>query len=135
MSSNIRSTRRRLLQAMTAIAAAPLLGVAVKTAVAAAAEKSVKKTKTIKLVAQRFRYTPNEINLLAGQEYVLEISSLDFIHGFNLPDLKKRADLIPGMITKVTVKFDKPGTYDFLCDNFCGDNHEEMNGKFLVKAA
>jgi cytochrome c oxidase subunit II len=119
--------RRRWLQAAIAIAAAPLLG-------AAAGSKAKSKPTVIKIVAERFHYTPNEINLKVGRDYVLEISSLDFIHGFNLPDLKKRTNLIPGMITKIEVKFDKPGTYDFLCDNFCGDGHEEMSGKFLVKA-
>ncbi len=119
--------RRRWMQAAgataIAIAAAPLVG-------AAAAAKP----KVVKIVAQRFHYTPNEIALKAGQEYVLEFTALDFTHGFNLPDLKKRADLVPGMVTKVTVKFDKPGKYDFLCDNFCGDGHEEMNGRFVVTA-
>jgi cytochrome c oxidase subunit 2 len=30
------------------------------------------------------------------------------------------------------VKFDQPGEYAFLCDNFCGDDHEEMAAKFVV---
>jgi cytochrome c oxidase subunit II len=121
------SNRRGWLQAAIAMATVPLLG-------AAAKGKPAGKPTIIKIVAERFHYTPNEINVIAGRDYVLEISSLDFIHGFNLPDLKKRTNLIPGLVTKVEVKFDKPGTYDFLCDNFCGDGHEEMNGKFLVKA-
>ncbi len=120
--------RRRWLEAIAAIAAAPLFGVAAKAVTAQ------KKLQTIKLVAERFHYTPNIIKLKAAHEYVLEISSKDFIHGFNLPDLKKRADLVPGMVTRVSVRFDKPGTYDFLCDNFCGDGHEEMSGKFIVSA-
>ena len=109
------------MQLAVAMSAAPLLG-------AAAADKP----RVIKIVAQRFRYTPNEITLQAGREYVVEFTALDFVHGFNLPDLKKRADLMPGMVTKVSIKFDKPGKYDFLCDNFCGDGHEEMNGRFVV---
>ena len=68
----------------------------------------------------------------ARREYVVEFTSLDFVHGFNLPDLKLRRDLMPGMVTQVSLKFDKPGKYDFLCDNFCGDGHEEMSGRFLV---
>ncbi len=127
--------RRRCMQALgltaVAIAAAPLVGAAAEVANSVA--KSVK-PKVVKIVAQRFRYTPSEIPLKAGQEYVLEFTALDFTHGFNLPDLKKRADLIPGMVTKVAVRFDKPGKYDFLCDNFCGDGHEEMNGRFVVTA-
>jgi len=29
----------------------------------------------------------------------------------------------------------KPGTIDFLCDNFCGDGHERMQGRFVVTGA
>ena len=87
---------------------------------------------TIKIVAQKFKYTPNEINVKKGQATILEFTSLDFIHGFSLPDLKIRADLVPGRVTKVELKFDREGVYEFLCDNFCGDGHEEMGGKISV---
>lgn len=89
---------------------------------------------SIKITAQKFKYTPNQIVLKKGQATVLEITSVDFIHGFNLPDLKIRADLIPGRVTKVELKIDKEGVYEFLCDNFCGDGHEEMSGKITVTA-
>jgi cytochrome c oxidase subunit II len=90
--------------------------------------------RTVKLEAHRFEYKPNRILLKKGEPVVLEITSLDFVHGFNVPDLKIRADLPPGKITKVRVVFDKAGEYDFLCDNFCGSGHEEMGGKIIVSA-
>jgi cytochrome c oxidase subunit 2 len=89
--------------------------------------------RVVKIVVQRFVYTPAEIVLRTGQPVVLEFESLDFIHGFNIPDLKIRADLPPGQITRVRLTPPKPGVYDFLCDNFCGAGHEQMNGKIVVK--
>ena len=88
----------------------------------------------VKIVAQKFKYTPNKIVLKKGQASVLEFTALDFVHGFHLPDLKIRSDLIPGRVTRIELKIDKEGTYEFLCDNFCGDGHEEMVGKIVVKA-
>ena len=88
----------------------------------------------VKIVAQKFKYTPNEIVLKKGQASVLEFTALDFVHGFHLPDLKIRSDLMPGRVTRIELKIDKEGTYEFLCDNFCGDGHEEMVGKIVVKA-
>src|SRR5258706_377492 len=82
----------------------------------------------------RFEYKPNRIPLKRGEPVVLEITSLDFVHGFNVPDLKIRADLPPGQITKVRLVFDRAGEYDFLCDNFCGSGQEEMGGKIIVSA-
>lgn len=95
--------------------------------------KNIKKERVIKIVAQRFTYTPKEIILKKGEPVRLAFTSLDFIHGFNVPDLHIRADLPPGKITTVHLTPDKAGTYDFICDNFCGAGHEDMGGRIIVK--
>jgi len=88
---------------------------------------------TIPVVARRFAYSPNEIVLKRGQPVVLEFTAIDFRHGFNIPGLKLRADLPPDQVTRVRLTPDKLGTFEFLCDNFCGDDHEEMGGRIIVK--
>lgn len=88
----------------------------------------------VKIVAQRFHYTPAQFRVQAGRPVVLEFTSIDFVHGFNLPAMKVRADLPPGMVTRVRFTPTEPGTYDFVCDNFCGDGHEEMHGSMVVHA-
>jgi cytochrome c oxidase subunit 2 len=91
------------------------------------------KERIVKIVAKRFSYSPNEIVLKKGQPVVLEFTSLDFVHGFKIPDLNIRVDLPPGKVTKVHITPEKSGVYDFLCDNFCGSGHEEMSGRIIVK--
>ena len=103
------------------------------TLLARAGTNSANDEQTIKIVARRFSYTPSEIMLKKGQPAVLEFTSIDFVHGFRIPDLNIRADLPPGKLTRVRIKPDKPGVYDFLCDNFCGSKHEEMSGRIVVK--
>ena len=98
------------------------------------ARSSDEPARVVKITAQRFKYTPNEIMLKPGEAVQLEITSLDFVHGLSIPDLKMRADLPPGRVTTVQVQFASAGVYDFLCDNFCGEKHEEMSGKFVVTA-
>ena len=102
--------------------------------IAKSSAKAVAKERVIKIQAKKFMYTPNKIILKKGQPVVLEFTSVDFIHGFNIPDMKIRADLPPGKITQVRLTPDTAGEYDFLCDNFCGSGHEEMSGKITVKA-
>jgi len=97
-----------------------------------AAPKSGKE-RVVKIVAKRFAYTPSEIVLKTGVPARLEFTSLDFVHGFKVPDLDIRVDLPPGRVTIVKLTPLKAGTYDFLCDNFCGSGHEEMGGKIIVK--
>jgi len=109
-------------------------GAVVGTAISAQeARQSHGQETVVKIVAQRFVYTPNEIVLQKGQPAILEFSSLDFMHGFSIPDLKIRADLPPGQVTRVALTPEKSGVYDFLCDNFCGAGHEQMNGRIIVK--
>ncbi len=87
----------------------------------------------IQITARRFAFTPDEIPLKAGESVVLLVQALDFPHGFNLPDLKLRVDLVPGKIVRVPLQAPSTaGTLDFLCDNFCGDGHETMHGRFRV---
>jgi cytochrome c oxidase subunit II len=120
------ATRRDWIVRTMAAGAMPLLGVLGRHALAQAPAPQV-----VKLVAQRFHYTPSEFRVRPG-EVILEITSLDFVHGFNMPDLKLRSDLPPGRVTQLRFTVDKPGEYDFLCDNFCGDKHEEMGGRMIV---
>jgi cytochrome c oxidase subunit 2 len=86
----------------------------------------------IAIEARKFSYTPNRIALKAGESAVLVFTAIDFVHGFNVPDLHVRADLLPGQQVRVPLRFATAGDYDFLCDNFCGSGHEGMNGKFVV---
>ena len=54
--------------------------------------------------------------------------------GFNIPALKLRTDIVPGQIARLRLTPAQVGSYDFLCDNFCGDGHEDMNGRLIVVA-
>ena len=94
--------------------------------------KDTGKEQVVQITAQRFKFTPNEIVVKKGRPVLLEISSLDFVHGFNVPALKLRADLPPGVVTKVRFTPERAGEYPFVCDNFCGEGHEEMHGRIVV---
>lgn len=116
-----------------AVVSSFLVIVAVFTLTAAHGQVDTNNERVVKVVAQRFHYTPDEIVLKAGEPTRLEFTSLDFVHGFNIPDLKIRANLPPGQVTVIHLTPLKAGVYDFLCDNFCGSGHEEMNGRIVVK--
>lgn len=120
------ASRRRILRAVVAAASATL--------VRASVAQDAAEPRVIELTARRFTYTPNEIALQAGERVVIAIRSIDFVHGMNLPDLHMRLDLVPGRITKLELHPKTPGVIDFVCDNFCGDGHEEMHGRFVVSA-
>ena len=122
-------SRRRLFSG-----AATGLGALLWATADAATRPTGKKERVIKVQAKKFVYTPNRIVLKQGESVVLEFTALDFMHGFKIPDWNIRADLMPGQVTRVSLKPDNAGEFDFLCDNFCGTGHEEMSGKIIVTA-
>ncbi|MEG0881857.1 MAG: cupredoxin domain-containing protein [Janthinobacterium sp.] len=111
-------------------------GIGALLTVAAIDAQGVKKVdlkeRIIAIQAKKFVYTPNEITLKKDEPVVLAFTAIDFIHGFFIPDMSIRADLLPGKVTEVRLKPTQAGEYAFLCDNFCGSGHEEMNGKIIV---
>jgi len=118
-------SRRVVLRAALAGAAA---------AVVRAGSAQPGEPRVIEMVARRFVYEPNEIELKAGVRVIIAIKSLDFVHGMNIPDLHQRLDLVPGKITRLELQPQAPGEIEFVCDNFCGDGHETMHGRFVVRA-
>lgn len=124
----MQTSRRRFL------VAAPLaLGSALVLA-GTAHRKAARPERVIQIEARKFRYAPNLIELKVGEPVVLEVTALDFTHGFSIPDWKMRADLVIGKPVRIRVKPEQAGKITFLCDNFCGSGHEEMNGSFIVTA-
>lgn len=88
--------------------------------------------RTIRVVAKRFDFTPGEIHLKKDIPVVLELTSLDVVMGFNVPDLGLRADIVPGIPSRVRFTPDKAGEFPFHCDIFCGSGHEDMTGVIAV---
>ena len=86
----------------------------------------------IRITAKKFEYEPNQITLKKGEPVTLELVSLDRVHGFNLPELGIRADIIPGQSTKVHLLPQATGSFTFRCDIFCGSGHEDMAGQIIV---
>ena len=88
--------------------------------------------KTVRISAATFEFKPSEIILKKDVPVTFELTSQDRRHGFNLPDFHIRADVQPGTVEKLRFVPRKVGTFAFLCDVFCGDQHEEMSGTIRV---
>ena len=116
---------RRLLLAGFA---ATLVAVAARAATQAGAPR------VIAVVARKFVFIPNEIAVRQGESVVLEFTAPEVVMGFFAPELGLRALIVPGEVARVPFTADKAGRFDFLCDVFCGDGHEGMNGHLVVSA-
>jgi len=124
--------RRSVLAWLLAVTALPSLESSTR-AQAGAAASGAQEPRVIDIVARRFRYEPSHIVLRRGEAVTLRFQSLDFLHGFSVPDWHLRADLPPGLVTEVHIQPQQAGTVAFLCDNFCGEGHEGMSGEFVIE--
>ena len=89
--------------------------------------------RVVPIKVKRFEYVPQEVTLKKGVPVILELKSLDVPHGFNLPDLGVRADVLPGQTARVHIVPKQTGRFVFHCDIFCGTGHEDLEGAIVVK--
>ena len=86
----------------------------------------------IELTARKFEFGSAEIRVKRGQPVTLVLRAEDFAHGFSIPDFNVRSDFIPGKSVELTFTPDRAGNFVFLCDNFCGEEHDFMTGTLIV---
>jgi cytochrome c oxidase subunit II len=85
------------------------------------------------VIGQIWSFTPGRIEIPAGAEVTFRATSSDVIHGFLIPGTNVNMMLIPGEISTLTHRFDQPGKYLLLCDEYCGRLHHTMSAEVIVK--
>ena len=90
------------------------------------------KGRVIRVTLKNFEYAPNEIVVKKGEPVVLELTSLDRTHGFLLRAFHIDVDVKKGKVTRVTLVPDRVGRFEFHCDDYCGDFHDDMTGTLVV---
>ena len=111
-----------------------LAGLAASTVALATRALADGEPRRIAVVARKFVFIPNEITVRQGESVVLEFTAPEVAMGFFAPELGLRTLIVPGEVSKVPFTADRAGRFDFLCDVFCGDGHEGMNGHLVVQA-
>jgi cytochrome c oxidase subunit 2 len=88
--------------------------------------------RVVEVAVKKFEYIPPEVTLKKGEPVRLELTSLDRLHGFDLPELGIRVDVKPDETVTVRLTPSKAGAFVFHCDIFCGDGHEDLQGVIRV---
>jgi cytochrome c oxidase subunit 2 len=70
--------------------------------------------------------TANEIHIPVGESVYLGMTASDVIHSLWVPSLAGKRDMIPGRVTGLTLRADKPGVYRGQCAEYCGEQHARM---------
>lgn len=86
------------------------------------------------MLAQIWSFVPNEIRVPVGSTVTFYVTSKDVQHGFVLQGTNLNMMVLPGQVSKLTARFDKPGEYQFVCHEYCGTGHHVMFGKVIVES-
>jgi len=74
----------------------------------------------------------SEFHLPVNTPTTIHVTSRDVIHGFWIPELREKADMVPGLINTLRVTPTRVGTYRVVCSEFCGVAHGAMKGTLVV---
>jgi cytochrome c oxidase subunit 2 len=84
--------------------------------------------------AKRF-VTANELHIPVGQPVLIKLKSADVIHGFWVPTLAGKTQMIPGLMNQKWIQADVPGTYTGQCAQYCGAAHAHMGFEVIAEDA
>jgi cytochrome c oxidase subunit 2 len=75
----------------------------------------------------------NELHLLNQKPAVIEITSKDVIHGFQIQHMRISQDAIPGSKIPVWFRPIRVGEYELICSQLCGAGHFAMRALLKVE--
>ena len=74
----------------------------------------------------------NDVVVPQGLPVLFQVASTDVIHGFNIPNMRVKIDVVPGMINRVWFVAKETGQFDIGCAQHCGAHHYKMRGTLTV---
>lgn len=86
----------------------------------------------VSMVAQAFAFLPGEVEVPAGEKIEFLLTSRDVLHGFQVLETGINVEMIPGEVARFEYRFDRPGEYPIICNQYCGSDHHNMLGKVVV---
>ena len=89
--------------------------------------------KEFSIIAKKWKFSPNKIEVNKGDTVILNVKSIDVSHGFAVPSLGINEFLSPGNTVKIEFVANREGTFVFACSVSCGVGHTGMSGKIIVK--
>ncbi len=87
---------------------------------------------TVRMVAARYSFYPQEIEVPVDTDVTFRLASFDVLHGVHVPFSNMSTMVVPGYVSQVTTRFSRPGEGQFLCNEYCGLGHDYMWSRLKV---
>ena len=98
----------------------------------------------VDVTAQQFKWSfeypeegvaSNELVVPVDRQANFEMTALDVIHSFWVPEWRVKKDAVPGLSTSIAATPDTEGSYSLICTEFCGTGHPTMRAFVRVVSA
>jgi len=76
--------------------------------------------------------TATELHIPVKTKVVIDLTSVDVIHNFWVPELAGKLYAIPGRHNKMVLESDDVGTFYGQCSEYCGTSHANMRLRVIV---
>lgn len=82
---------------------------------------------------RKFEIDPQVIRVKQGENVVLDVSTKDVEHGFEVEDLGINEPIQPGKPVAISLDTSRKGEFRVACSIICGAGHEDMTAKIMVE--
>lgn len=94
--------------------------------------EQVPKRYEIHYLARMWKFEPSEISIRPGSTADIYLATADVTHGMQIVGTNVNLMAVPGAVNFARVKFDRPGDYLVVCNEYCGAAHHNMAGVIHV---
>lgn len=77
--------------------------------------------------------TTQTLHLPIDQPVKMLLRAVDVLHNVTVPQFRVKMDLVPGMVTYKWLTPTRTGTFELLCEEYCGMGHFAMRGRVVVQ--
>lgn len=87
---------------------------------------------SVHMLAHLWAWTPSPLHVPQGAAITFYVTSADVLHGFQVASTTINVTAVPGITGSVTYTFAHAGTYNIICNEYCGIGHQSMIGQIIV---
>ena len=78
--------------------------------------------------------TSGELHLPVGRDILLNITAMDVLHAFWVPEFRIKQDAVPGRTIPIRISPTVEGKYTLICAELCGAYHGVMRSEVVVQS-
>ncbi len=90
-------------------------------------DQNIEEEKVISISAKKWEFSQKIIEAKKWEKLIIKVENSDTLHGIAIPEMQLVWD------TEIQVDTSQVWEFEFRCANYCGEGHQDMVGKIIIK--